>query len=87
MADERRKNRLEIRQLSSESTWLQKALFALQKADEAREKLAEMRGSDDSDFELTLGRKKLLVDDFEEAIENRIRELLDTIRERRRRAQ
>lgn len=87
MADDRRKKRLEIRQLSSESTWLQKALFALQKADEAREKLAEMRGSDDSDFELTLGRKKLLVDDFEEAIENRIRELLDTIRERRRSVQ
>jgi hypothetical protein len=84
LTDNRRRNRREIRQLSSESTWLQKALFALQKADEAREKVAEYRGEDAPAFVLSVGRKKIEVEEFEEAIEGRIRELLDEVRERRR---
>ncbi len=85
LADTRRRNRREIRVLSSESAWLQKALFALQKAESSREKLADIRGEKEApEFVLSLGRKKLKVEDFEEALENRIRELLDDVRERRR---
>jgi len=77
-------NRREIRLLSSESAWLQKALFALQKAEDAREKLADARDEEVPDFLLPLDGKKLAVDDFEEALENRIKSLMDDVRERRR---
>ena len=41
MSEARRKKRCEIKVLSTESTWLQKTLFALDKAETSREKWAE----------------------------------------------
>jgi hypothetical protein len=83
LATDRRQNRKEIKLLSNESAWLQKALFALQKADDAREELADSKGEDAPDFILDLDGKKLAVEQFEEAMENRIKTLLDEVRERR----
>lgn len=82
---ERRRKRKEIRLIQSHSSWLQKALFALQKADAVREKLADARGEDEAEaFVLEHNGSGISVDDFEEALEGRIQELLTTTRERRR---
>lgn len=80
----RRRRRREIQLLSSESAWLQKALFALQKAEAAREKLADSRDEDVPPFELPLDDETLSVEEFQEAMENRIHDLLEDVRGRRR---
>lgn len=80
----RRRRRREIQLLSNESAWLQKALFALGKAETAREKLAETRDEEVPPFELPLDDETLSVEEFQEALENRIHDLLDDVRTRRR---
>lgn len=80
----RRRLRREIQLLSSESAWLQKALFALQKAESAREKLADSRDEEPPPFELSLDDETLSVEEFQEAMENRIHELIEDVRGRRR---
>ena len=84
MSKARRKKRREIKVLSTESTWLQKALFALNKAETAREKWADLREQDDVDFVLPHDDGELEVDIFREAMENRISELLTEVKELRR---
>lgn len=79
----RRAKRREIRLIQNHSTWLQKALFALQKAEDARDKLADTRGDDPGPFVLNYEGKEISVDLFEEALEDRIQELLTMTRERR----
>lgn len=84
MSDARRRKRREIKLLTNESVWLQKALFALQKVEAVREKMAELNGEDEAaPLVLELGRKKLKVEEFEEALENRVEHLLEEVRERR----
>ena len=83
LATDRRQRRAEIKLLSNESAWLQKALFALQKAEDAREQLADSRGEDTPDFVLDLDGDQLAVEHFQEAMENRIKILLDEVREQR----
>ena len=83
MATDRRQRRKEIKLLSNESAWLQKALFALQKAEDARERLADARGEEDVEFVLELDGNELSVEEFQEAMEGRIKFLLDEVRERR----
>lgn len=84
MSDARRRKRREIKLLTNESVWLQKALFALQKVEAVREKMAELSGQDEAEpLVLELGRKKLKVEEFEEALENRVEKLLEEVRERR----
>ena len=83
MSDARRKKRREIKFLSNESTWLQKALFAIHKAETAREKWSELQGEEDVPFVLPHNGGELDVEDFVEAMENRIQELLTEVRERR----
>lgn len=84
MSDARRRKRREIKLLTNESVWLQKALFALQKVEAVREKMAELNGEDEAEpLVLELGRKKLKVQEFEEALENRVEKLLEEVRERR----
>lgn len=84
MSKARRKKRREIKVLSTESTWLQKALFALNKAETAREKWADLREQDDVEFILPHDDGDLEVDTFREAMENRISELLTEVKELRR---
>lgn len=84
LSDARRRKRREIKLLTNESVWLQKALFALQKVEAVREKMAELNGDDEAEpLVLELGRKKLKVEEFEEALENRVEKLLEEVRERR----
>lgn len=84
MTDARRRKRREIKFLSNESTWLQKALFALSKAETAREKWADLQGEEDIPFVLPHNGDELSVDEFVEAIEGRITHLLAEVKERRR---
>ena len=84
LSDAKKKKRREIKLLSNESVWLQKALFALQKAETAREKLADHRGEEDVPFEVPRDGSTLELEDVLEAMENRIRHLLDTTQEARR---
>jgi hypothetical protein len=83
MDDDPRRYRKETQLLSSESAWLQKALFALQKALDAREALSESR-SETIPSTLSVDGRPLSVQDFQEGIENRIKELLDEVQGRRR---
>jgi hypothetical protein len=81
MSDTLREQRREIRTIQREATWLQKALFALGKAADAREKL-DSEG--DAGYALELESGRLPIEDLEDAIESRVKSLLDTVRERRR---
>jgi hypothetical protein len=69
--------------MSSESAWLQKALFALQRAQDARGKLADARGEEAVGFVLDLDGDQLAVTDFQAAMENRVKVLLDEVGARR----
>lgn len=84
MNDRRRMQRREIRLIQRESTWLQKALFALGKAEEAREGLAELHGEEPEPFKVSLEGRAVSLEDLEEALDDRIQELLEVVRERRR---
>ena len=85
MSNARRKKRREIKVLSNESTWLQKTLFALQKAESAREKWSELQEEDEEpDFVLPYDGGELEVELVREAIETRITELMGEVKERRR---
>ncbi len=84
MKESRRRKRQEMRFLQREATWLQKALFALGKADEAHEKLAEGDASDE--YALEVGGRSVPVGDIEDGLQDRVKVLLDKVRELRREA-
>jgi len=83
MNDQKRMQRREIRLIQRESTWLQKALFALGKAEEAREGLAELRGESIEPFKVSLEGRAVPLEELEEALDDHIQELLELVRERR----
>ena len=83
MSAERRQLRREIRLIQGESVWLQKALFALRKAEEAREKLADARGEEAEEYLLDAEGGRLRLEVLEEALEERAGELLKRVREMR----
>jgi hypothetical protein len=65
------------RQRESESRWLQKVLFDLGKAREAREKLAEVAGEDLNPLIVTEDGTKIPLDTLEEIIRTRIDTLME----------
>jgi hypothetical protein len=75
--------RREIRLIQREATWLQKALFALGKATESREKLEEEAGDEDASYVLELESGPLPMEALEAGLESRVKELLELVRERR----
>ncbi len=82
---EKRRRRREIRLLQSESTWLQKALFALRKAEAAHEDVADLREDDDGEpIRLAVDGRELELEPLEDAIEERAQILLDNVRRMRR---
>jgi hypothetical protein len=83
MDEERRRQRQEIRLIQRESTWLQKALFALGKAEESHEKLVEARGVEEATYALALDDGELPMEVLEDALESRIKELMESVRKRR----
>lgn len=77
---DKQQKRRELRLIQQESVWLQKALFALRKADATHEKLAGLRGEDDGDY--TIG--KFALSDLEDVLEEQVEEKLKRTREMRR---
>jgi hypothetical protein len=82
-SQDRRQQRQEIRYIQSESAWLQKALFALHKAETAREKLEEAQGKSPRPYALTMGGERVELEVFEEALEARAQSLLAELQARR----
>ncbi|MEX2529940.1 MAG: hypothetical protein WD960_04135 [Gemmatimonadota bacterium] len=84
-SEEQRKKRREIRALQREATWLQKILFGLNKAEEARDVVSELRGEEapaPQTFEVD--GKAISLDAMADALQDRVEELLETVREMRR---
>ncbi|HUH11499.1 MAG TPA: hypothetical protein VMK65_00260 [Longimicrobiales bacterium] len=84
MSDEKRRQRREIQLQNSESVWLQKALFALRKAEDVHEKLADVRAKDPAPYTLEVDGSQVELEAVEEAIERRAQGLIERVRERRR---
>jgi hypothetical protein len=70
----------ERRILQSESRWLQKALFALSKAESDREKLAKERGEAVEPITVELDGKSYELDDVRDAVGEAVQERVETIR-------
>lgn len=70
--------------LQTESRWLQRALFALNKAREARAKLAEGRGVDPDSIRLKPKNGYVTLAELEGSIAERVEVLVETLNERRR---
>lgn len=85
MNDERRHMRKEMRLVRNESSWLQKALFALGKAEDAHGKLADFRGEASGDYTFPLQGEEVSVEEMEDAIQSRLDGLQEKVRERRQR--
>lgn len=83
-ASDTRQQRKEIRLIQSESVWLQKALFDLRKAEDARDKLADLRDEETEPYELTVAGEPMDVEALEDALEERIENLMKDVKERRR---
>ncbi len=83
--DRRRQDRREIRLQQRESSWLQKALFALGKAEDTREKLADTRNEEPFTYTIQLDDREISMEELEDALQSRIEYLMETVRERRRR--
>ncbi len=74
-SDERRINKYR----ESEARWLQKVLFAIGKAREAREKLAEARGDELNPLITLDDGTKLPLDKLEEVIHKRVEVLMEAL--------
>ena len=83
MVDDKRQARKERRLVQSESRWMQKALFALNKAEDAREKLAETRQEEADAAVVNIGGKDLSIDALRSAIQDRVETLGEILQERR----
>lgn len=81
--DEQRQRRREIRMLQQESVWMQKMLFALRKVEDVRDRLADLRDEEAEAWTLEVAGEDVALADLEDGIEARVKEVLDTVRERR----
>lgn len=83
--EKRRANRAR-RIIRSESRWLQKAIFALSKAEEARTKLADLYDDDPEEFTVEVNGKDQDVGELgtllREAVEGRLQKQREELRER-----
>lgn len=86
MSDEKkRRQRRETRLMQSESSWLQKALFALRKVEETRDRIADLNDRDPVSYTLEVAGKDVHLEAVEDALDARAQSLLNQIRERRNR--
>lgn len=83
VSDAKKRKRRDLKLLTNESVWLQKALFAFNKAEAAWEKRMENNGNEDADYELQHNGDVFPVEDFVEAIEERVSGILTEVKERR----
>ena len=71
--------------MQSEASWLQKALFALRKVEDTRDRIADLDDSDPESYTFEMEGRDVPLEDVEEAIESRASALLEEVRERRNR--
>jgi|GEM_PF-7095506 len=81
---ERRERRREIRHLKNESVWLQKALFAFRKAEDAHEQLADTRGQKVDSYMVPIGEEEIAFEELEAGLDKKIDALMKEVREMRR---
>lgn len=83
--DRKRQQRRETRLMQSESSWLQKALFALRKVEETRDRIADLNDRDPETYTLEVEGSSVRLEAVEDALDKRAQGLLTEIRERRNR--
>jgi hypothetical protein len=76
--DKRLQGRID-KQREEESRWLQKVLFSLSKAREAREKLIELSGEELNPLITLDDGSQIELDKLESIIEGRVEELMDVL--------
>ena len=69
--------------MQSEASWLQKALFALRKVEDTRDRIADLDDADPEAYTFELEGRSVPLEDVENAIEARAKALLETVRQRR----
>ncbi|MDT8342628.1 MAG: hypothetical protein RQ751_14050 [Longimicrobiales bacterium] len=81
-----RNKRLLMKAMQSESTWLQKALFALGKAQEARATVEELSGEalDELGAKANGKAKWASLPDFQDVLEARVHTIMEDLQEQRR---
>lgn len=80
---EKRKKRREMRLIQQEATWLQKAVFAFGKAEDVREKIADLNDTEPEPLTVEIENREVDLDDVSEALEERVQSTLNMLRERR----
>jgi hypothetical protein len=83
--DDKRRQRRQTRLMQSESSWLQKALFALRKVEDTRDRIDDLHDRDPGTYTLDIDGRDIPLEDVEDALEARANTLLDKVRERRNR--
>ncbi len=84
VSKEKRRKRRRMRALQSESAWLQKALFALRKAEAASEDAAEAVDTEAEEYELRVAGEMMPLEELETALQKRAEALMATTKEMRR---
>lgn len=79
MADQRRLQRKIDKQREIEARWLQKMVFALSKAKEARTKLVETTGEDLNPLITLDDGTQMSLDKLEEVVNKRVDTLMDSL--------
>lgn len=85
MSDDKRRQRRQTRLMQSESSWLQKALFALRKVEDTRDRIDDLHERDPETYTLEIEGKEVPLEHVEDALEARADALLEKVRERRNR--
>lgn len=79
-----RNKRLLMKAMQNESTWLQKALFALAKAEDARVTRAELSEEKVDELKAPAKGKFAPLSAFQDALEGRVSSLMEDLQEQRR---
>lgn len=80
---EKRKKRREMRLIQQEATWFQKAVFAFGKAEDIREKIADLNETEPEPLTVQIEGSQVSLDDVSKALEEKIQGTLEMLRERR----
>ena len=82
--DPKRQKRKEIDLTQRESVWLQKALFALRRAEIAHDKLRDATGAEGTEpYTIGRGKTSFRISEMEDALETKIEAMMGSIRQMR----
>lgn len=73
-----------MKAMQNESTWLQKALFALNKAEDARSTVIELSEDEVEELRAPASGDYATLADFRTALEERVQFIMDDLQEKRR---